>query len=99
MRDKTLYRQAQLLKPRFVAARSLIDESRLPAGTVAFTGEDANSEDGKSFEILVNLEKNPIELVTEEDAALGEVKACHIQVFHIVDGKVGLLAIVLGSPY
>ena len=38
---ETLYRQAQLLKPRFVAARSLIDESRLPAGTVAFTGEDA----------------------------------------------------------
>ena len=38
---ETLYRQAQALKPRFVAAHVPLDQSLLPEGTVAFTGEDA----------------------------------------------------------
>ncbi|MBR0437249.1 MAG: 1-deoxy-D-xylulose-5-phosphate reductoisomerase [Clostridia bacterium] len=38
---ETLCRQANALKPRFVAARVPLDQNRLPEGTVVFTGEDA----------------------------------------------------------
>ena len=38
---ETLYRQANEWKPKFVAAEAPIDETRLPAGTVAFSGMDA----------------------------------------------------------
>lgn len=38
---ETLYRQANALKPRFVASRVPLDPGCLPAGTVIFTGEDA----------------------------------------------------------
>ena len=38
---ETLYRQAHALRPRFVASRVPLDKSRLPEGTVVFTGEDA----------------------------------------------------------
>ena len=38
---ETLYRQANALKPRFVAARVPLDANRLPEGTAIFTGEDA----------------------------------------------------------
>ena len=36
-----LYRQAALLRPRFVAAEAPLDADRLPAGTVMFCGRDA----------------------------------------------------------
>lgn len=39
---ETLYRQAALLKPKYVAARVPPDPDRLPQGTVIFSGEDAN---------------------------------------------------------
>ena len=51
------------------------------------TRKGAKTEKGQTYETIVNLEKNPIALVSKDDAALGEVKACHIQVFHIVDGE------------
>jgi 1-deoxy-D-xylulose-5-phosphate reductoisomerase len=38
---ETLYAQANVLKPRFVASLSPMDETRLPEGTVAFSGTDA----------------------------------------------------------
>ncbi len=38
---ETLYRQANELKPQFVAAEVPPDESRLPEGTVVFSGPDA----------------------------------------------------------
>lgn len=38
---EALYRQANLWRPRFVAAESALDPDRLPAGTVAFSGPDA----------------------------------------------------------
>ena len=38
---ETLYAQAQAFRPRYVSATVPIDESRLPAGTVAFSGKDA----------------------------------------------------------
>ena len=38
---ETLYRQAAELHPRFVASCASLDESRLPAGTVVFSGADA----------------------------------------------------------
>ena len=38
---ETLYAQARALKPRFVASVSPLDETRLPEGTVCFTGPDA----------------------------------------------------------
>ena len=38
---ETLYKQADALKPRFVASRVPLDFSRLPEGTTVFTGEDA----------------------------------------------------------
>lgn len=38
---ETLYRQAAELRPRFVASCASLDISRLPAGTVVFTGADA----------------------------------------------------------
>ncbi len=38
---ETLYRQANALKPRFVAAHVPLDQNRLPEGTVVFCGENA----------------------------------------------------------
>ncbi len=38
---ETLYAQAQAFRPRYVSATVPIDESVLPAGTVAFSGKDA----------------------------------------------------------
>ena len=38
---ETLYRQANEWKPKFVAAEAVLDETRLPAGTIAFSGKDA----------------------------------------------------------
>ncbi len=38
---ETLYAQAHALKPRFVASLSPMDETRLPEGTVVFSGPDA----------------------------------------------------------
>ncbi len=38
---ETLYRQANELHPRFVAAEAPLDKSRLPDGTEVFTGPDA----------------------------------------------------------
>ena len=37
---EALYRQANALKPRFVAARVPLDQNRLPEGTVVFCGEN-----------------------------------------------------------
>lgn len=38
---EALYRQANEWKPRFVACESPLDSTRLPAGTIAFSGPDA----------------------------------------------------------
>ena len=38
---ETLYAQANALRPRFVASVLPLDETRLPEGTVAFSGPDA----------------------------------------------------------
>lgn len=38
---ETLYRQANALHPKFVAANVPLDKSRLPAGTTVFCGKDA----------------------------------------------------------
>ena len=38
---ETLYRQANELKPRFVAAEAPLEKSRLPEGTELFTGPNA----------------------------------------------------------
>ena len=51
------------------------------------TRKGGSAEKGQIYETAVSLENNPIQLVSKEDAALGEVKAYHIQVFHIVDGE------------